>query len=106
MGGSVGAVAAVGRGAPPVLGSTVTRPSGATAVFPPGSGNDPCRNQPGDPPSANPCVGGCVCANASDTMRIVPSATAANRAELHLSIFGSPVFLVERLVWIYCHSKD
>src|SRR5215471_12024502 len=33
-------------------------------VFPPGSGNDPCRNQAGEPPSAGPCVGGCVCAKA------------------------------------------
>src|SRR5207249_9917257 len=57
----------------------VTRPFASTTVFPPGSGNDPCRNQVGDTPSAGPCAAGCVCANAPVAVRITTSEATAMR---------------------------
>src|SRR6266851_3116079 len=57
-GAAAAALPAAPRPSPPLRAGTVTCPLGSTIVRPVGSGNDPCRNQAGVPPTAGPTVGG------------------------------------------------
>src|SRR5437762_2655346 len=71
------AAGAAPRAAAPSRAGIVTRPSGSTIVRPPGSANDPWRNQAGEPPAAGPCVGAAVWEIAGVLKRAMPIAIAA-----------------------------
>src|SRR5262245_5006347 len=95
VGGIPDTVTTVSGAGAPDLGNTATCPPASTIVFPPGSGNELCKNQAGDPPSAGPRVDGCVCENAPVAMRIAPNAAAATPVKLRAFIFDLPlIFLV------------